>query len=85
MKREKLVHLTIERSGAELLISSVEFPLLNVIIDDEEELPSRVLPVLREMIAHEMKTGVELRMVESILPDRHEHTPPPHVIAEMAA
>ena len=84
MMREELITLTLEPSQDEWLVSSPEFPLLQLVISDRDEIETRVLPVLKELIEHEEGTTVALRIVKS-RGGTAPTMPDPHVIAEMAA
>ena len=86
MKREGLITLILEPGENDWLVSSTEYPLLQLIVKDVDDIAAKVLPVLKAMIEHEEGGRVSLRMVPPFKRERFEASvPSPHVIAEMAA
>lgn len=91
MNSERLISLKIETIDHCTLVSSPEFPLLHLSIEDDsyEEIETCVLPILKEMIERERGGSVTLRLIKV-----YEHDEPnlgfqsalaPHIIAQLNA
>ena len=86
MDHEALIQLDLEQDGRGVLVSSPQFPLLHLMIEDDSnaEIEKRVLPVLKEMVEFKIGEAVSLRLVgplDSRGPDERHLIVPPHVIA----
>ena len=90
MSREAIIRLIGEsREDGSLYISSPEIPLLQLVVADESEIETVVLPILKEMMERTLSTKVQLRLVEILeiadtSADRPSASVPAHVIAQMA-
>ena len=92
---DRLIQLVLEGTESCVLVSSPEFPLLHLQLDnwENQEIEKRVLPVLKEMIeAQNSRYTVELRIItpwevsdDTSAPTPHTHIPRPHIIATLAA
>ncbi len=82
MNDERLIELRLDEENGCYLVSSDQFPLLNLVISDNSvaEIEKSVLPVLKEMVEFRVQEPVELRVV-SPFDGRPGQMPLPHVIA----
>ncbi len=89
MNREALIKLVLEKQQDCVLISSPQFPLLQLQLAiegfDERIIENCVLPVLKEMVEYRVGDKVELRLIRDlsdIRPEQMSDFVPPHVIAQ---
>jgi hypothetical protein len=89
MDRERLISLKIEAIDDYNLVSSPEFPLLHLSIEDDsyEEIETCVLPILKEMIERERGGSVTLRLIKAYGQDEPnlKSALAPHIIAQLNA
>lgn len=91
MDCERLINLKVETLDDYILISSPEFPLLHLSIEDDsyEEIETYVLPILKEMIEREHGGSVTLRLIKVYGQDEpnlgFRSAPAPHIIAQLNA
>lgn len=87
MQHESLIQLDLSREAGCVLVTSPQFPFLNLAVDtgSEAEIVKHVLPVLKEMVEFEVRARVSLRLIPALGQDGDPATamPPPHVIATM--
>lgn len=86
---EELIQLDLEKYDGRVLVSSPQFPLLQLSIEDvsDKGITTSVLPVLKKMIEHETQKKVKLRIIRGYSQAATEMNIlplPPHVIAQMA-
>lgn len=86
--RESLIQLDISKESGCVLVTSPQFPYLNLAVPTgaEEEIRNHVLPVLKEMVEFEVGASVTLRLIQTL--GGHDDDggvatdlPPPHVLA----
>jgi hypothetical protein len=91
MDSERLINLKVEPFDHGNLVSSPEFPLLHLSIEDDsyEEIETCVLPILKEMIERERGVSVTLRLIKVYGQDESnlgfKSVLAPHIIAQMNA
>lgn len=88
MRRESLIQLDLSQEADCVLVTSPQFPFLNLVIPTgtESELTRHVLPVLQEMVEFEVGAPVALRLVQTLggqVPIDDVAVPPPHVLATL--
>ena len=89
MMQESLIQLDITRDSGCVLVTSPQFPFLNLAVPTgaEDEIRKHVLPVLREMVEFEVGAPVNLRLVPILAGQDDEAAaadlPPPHVLATL--
>jgi hypothetical protein len=91
MDCERLISLKVDTLDHCSLVSSPEFPLLHLSIEDDsyEEIETCVLPILKEMIERELGGVVTLRLIKAYGQDGanlgFKSDLAPHIIAQLNA
>lgn len=88
MDSERLISLRVETLDDCTLVSSPEFPLLHLSIEDDsyEEIETCILPILKEMIEREHGGRVTLRLIKAYGQDEANlGFLAPHIIAQLNA
>lgn len=89
MDRETVIWLQLEQQADCFLVSSPQFPLLHLALESgsEADLTEHVLPVLKEMVEHQLRRKVTLQLLPEFGAEEltDDQMLAPHVIAVMQA